>query len=210
MSFSAPVIHQTGINNYSVSHGNDKQLFPEFYDREVMDEAASKKEGRPIHKSVSYVKIAFAGDKTKVIDRPVDMTGDPNTPPDPQRWPHQWASYQNQTTHVPDGTSLLEWGPLPRHEARDLKAIGIHTVEQLAGLPDTSLTWLGAQAWRNKAKTWLASAAGPAEVLKIQAENDSLRADVEMLKNQIKDLADLKTPAEKRGPGRPKQIEGEV
>lgn len=195
MTFANATIHQTGANNYSVTHGDDKQLIPEFYDREFLDEAESNKAGRPIHKTVPYIKIIFAGDKTKVIDRPVDMVGKTGgAPPDPQRWPSYWSSYQNKTVHVPDGTSLLEWPPLPRSEAKDLKAMGIHTVEQLAGLPDTALTWLGAQAWRNKAKAWLLTAVGPAAVMKIQVEKDQLAADVEMLKQQIKDLANLKTP----------------
>jgi hypothetical protein len=193
--FAQATIHRTGINNYSVSHGDDKQLIPEFYDREILDQAASDKEGRPIHKSVTYVKIIFAGDKTKVIDRPVIMQEQPGgVPPDHLRWPNYWQAYQNKTEQVPDGTSLLEWPPLPRTEARDLKAMGIHTVEQLAGLPDTALTWLGAQSWRNKAKAWLATAADPSAVLKMQSENDRLKADVEMLKKQIQDLATLKSP----------------
>ena len=114
------------------------------------------------------------------------------------RRPNAWAAYKNQTVQIPDGTSLLEWAPLPRSEAKDLKKIGIHTVEQLAGLPDTALTWLGAMSWRNKAKAWLLSATTPAAALKLQADNDRLSADVEMLKQQIADLASLKTPDEKR------------
>lgn len=196
--FATPTIHQTGVNNYAVTHGDDKLLFPEFYDREFMDEAASREAGRPIHKTLPYIKILFAGDKTKVIDRPIDMKGTlGGAPPDPQRWPTQWAAYQSQSSQVPDGTSLLEWPPLPRSEAKDLKSMGIHTVEQLAGLPDTSLSWLGAMDWRNKAKAWLLQAADPASIMKMQAENDRLRSDVEMLKQQIQDLANLKTPDNK-------------
>lgn len=196
--FAQPTIHQTGVNNYSVTHGDDKLLFPEFYDREYLDEAATREAGRPIHKSAAYIKISFAGDKTKVIDRPVDLNGTPGgAPADSLRWPQQWAAYKSQTSQVPAGTSLLEWPPLPRSEAKDLKAMGIHTVEMLAGLPDTSLSWLGAMEWRNKAKAWLLQAADPARVMKVEAENDRLRADVEMLRQQIQDLAALKTPADK-------------
>lgn len=195
MDFAQATINKTGLNNYSVSHGDDRQLVPDFYDREVLDEAKSTAEGRPIHRTIPYVKIVFAGDKTKVIDRPVDLNGTPGgAPPDPLRWPGYWDAYKNQTVAVPEGTSLLEWAPLPRSEAKDLKSMGIHTVEQLAGLPDTALTWLGAQTWRNKAKAWLASSVDSSTVIKLQSENDTLKADVEMLKNQIKELAVLKTP----------------
>jgi hypothetical protein len=186
--------------------------FPEFYDRQIVDVAASEKEGRVIHKTVPYIKVVFPGDKTKVMDTPVDFVGQPGIKPShPNRWPKQWADYQAQREQVADGTSLLEWPPLPRAEAMDLKAMKIHTVEQLAGLPDNALTWLGARSLKDKAQLWLDQAKGGAGITKLQAENDALRSDLEMMKQQIKDLAALKTPdAEKRGPGRPKNTsEGE-
>lgn len=212
MSFVQAEVIKTGNNSYQVSHGDDNQLFPEFYDREVLDKAASEAAGRPIHKTVPYCRITFPGDKTKVKDEPVDLVGTPGgKPPHPQRFPRQWAAYSAQMEQVPEGTSLLEWPPLPRAEARDLKAMKIHTVEQLAALPDTSLTWLGAQEWRNKAKVWLERASGGSGVLALQKENEVLKGDVEMLKQQIKDLAALKSPDEavKRGPGRPKSNQEE-
>lgn len=193
--FAQATVHQTGLNNYQVTHGDDKQLHAEFYDREILDEAASKEAGRPIHKNVPYILLIAAGNNTTKWDRPVNFTGEVGGhAPDPLRWPTAFAAYKNQTVEIPEGTSLLEWAPLPRSEAKDLKKIGIHTVEQLAGLPDSSLTWLGGMALRNKAKAWLLSATTPAAAMKLQSENDSLRADVEMLKQQIQDLANLKTP----------------
>lgn len=204
MSFAPEKVVQTGMNSYAVTYGDDNQTLVRFYDREFLDPAASEEAGRPIHKSKTYCERMFPGDKTKKMDEPVDITGADGKNLHLQ-YPRQFAAYQAQTEYVPEGTSLLEWPPLPRAEAMDIKAsLKIHTVEQLASLPDSALTWLGAQQWRNKAKVWLDTAAGPAGVLKIQAENENLRADIEMLKQQIKDLASLKTEPEKRGPGRPK------
>lgn len=196
--FTAPQVHQTGTNSYQVTHGDDRQLHAEFYDREVLDEPASKEAGRPIHKNVPYILLIASGNNLTKWDRPVNFTGEiGGHAPDTMRWPAAYAAYKNQTVMVPDGTSLLEWAPLPRSEAKDLKKIGIHTVEQLAELPDTSLTWLGAMALRNKAKAWLLSATTPAAAMKLQAENDGLRSDVEMLKAQIQDLAAKLTPTDK-------------
>lgn len=190
MSFVDATVERSGLNSYQVSHGNDAQLVPEFYDREVLDTQATEREGRPIHKTVTYCKIIFPGDRTKVKDDPVDLVGTPGGKPShPERFPRQWAAYKAQTEQVPEGTSLLEWPPLPRAEAKDMKAIGIHTVEQLAGMPDTAKTWLGAREWSNKAKLWLETAQGPAGVLKLQSENEVLKGDIEMLKKQIADLA---------------------
>lgn len=207
MDFAPTKVIQTGQNSYAVTHGDDSQLCPEFYDREILDNAASEREGRPIYKTIPYCKIIFPGDKTKVKDEPVDFVGQlGGRPPHPDRFPRQWDAYKNQREQVADGTSLLEWAPLPRNEAMELKGLKIHTVEQLAALPDTSLTWLGARQWRDKAKAWLEQASGGAATMKLQAENDVLRGDVDMLKRQIAELAAMKSPEDqpKRGPGRPK------
>lgn len=196
--FAQPTVHQTGINNYQVTHGDDRQLHAEFYDREILDEAATREAGRPIHKNVPYILLIASGNNLTRWDRPVDFNGVVGGhAPDTLRWPAAYAAYKNQTVMVPDGTSLLEWAPLPRSEAKDLKKIGIHTVEQLAEMSDSNLNFLGAMALRNKAKAWLLSATTPAAAMKLQAENDSLRADVEMLKQQIQDLAAQLTPTDK-------------
>lgn len=211
MSFAPEKVIQTGQNSYVVSYGDDTQVFPEFYDRIFEDKQASLKEGRPVHKSIIYLKRTFPGNKSTVKDEPVYNVLGEDLHNFVARFPKAWADYKAQREHVPDGTNLLEWPPLPRAEAMDLKAMKIHTVEQLSELPDTALTWLGARDWRNKAKVWLANASGPAGVLKLQSENDTLKADVEMLRQQIKDLASMKMPETtepaKRGPGRPKQTE---
>lgn len=200
MELAQAKVYPTGPNSYGVSYGDDSQLHVEFYDREVKDVAASEKEGRVIHQTIPYVRQTFPGDRTKVKDEPVDFNGTPGgKPPHPARFPRQWEAYKDGREQVADGTSLMEWPPISRAEAMDLKVMKIHTVEQLANLPDSALTWLGAQMWRNKAKAWLEQATGGSAVLKLQSENESLKLDLEMMKKQIADLAAMKTPDENTG-----------
>ncbi len=74
-----------------------------------------------------------------------------------------------------------------------MRALGIHTVEALAGLPDTALTWFGAPKYREMAISFIKQAKEGAGSLKLAAENEALKADVESLKEQVKQLAAMKT-----------------
>jgi len=188
MDFASAQVHKSG-NQLHVTHGDDKGLYVEFVMEAVLHPYKSEQEGRPIYEDVPHVHILFPGDTTKKVFRPVDLVGSESKPSDPQRWPQQWAAFQAQEAQVQTGTPLTEWPPISKSVALNLKGMGIHTVEQLAEVTDTALTWLGARDLRDKAKAWLAASTDGAAVLKLQKENDDLRADIEVLKRQFADLA---------------------
>jgi hypothetical protein len=70
----------------------------------------------------------------------------------------------------------------------ELKAMHIHTVEQLAGISDQNLTWLGARELRDKADAWLKQANSGKEVLRLEAVNAQLTEDLALLRAQVKEL----------------------
>lgn len=189
MDFATPHIHQQG-NNLHVSHGDDSGLFVEFSLEPIHQEAESEKQGRPIYKDVAHIRIHFAGDRTKMIFRPVKMEDDQQGPSDPRRFPRQWAAFQEQRSQVQEGTPLEHWPPLSRSEVMSMKAMHIHTVEQLAAMADSNLSWLGARELREKAIAWLKNAEGGKEVVRLTAENEQLRADLDAQREQTKELAD--------------------
>lgn len=193
MDFASAKVTGSG-NNLHVSHGDDSGLFVEFEMRPIKQEFESEQKGRPIFKDVPYINIMFPGDRTKQIVRPVKMDEDGSGPSDLQRFPRQWAAFESKKEQVQDGTPLEQWAPLTRSQVMELKGIRIHTVEQLASLPDSTLNWMGARDLREKAKVWLANAGGSnAEVLKLQHENQTLAEDIAMLKDQIRELAAMKS-----------------
>ncbi|MDN7897199.1 chromosome partitioning protein ParA [Burkholderia cepacia] len=189
MDFATPHIHQQG-NSLHVSHGDDSGLFVEFSLEPIHQEAESEKQGRPIYKDVAHIRIHFAGDRTKMIFRPVKMQDDQQGPSDPRRFPRQWAAFQEQRSQVQEGTPLEQWPPLSRSEVMSMKAMHIHTVEQLAAMADSNLSWLGARELREKAIAWLKNAEGGKEVVRLTAENEQLRADLDAQREQTKELAE--------------------
>lgn len=188
MDLASPRVIEQG-NHLHVSHGDDSRLFVEFTLEPVHQEAESEKQGRPIYKDVPHIRIHFPGDRTKQIFRPVKMQDDMQGPSDPRRFPKQWEAFREQRAQVQEGTPLEQWAPVSRSEVMSLKAMHIHTIEQLATIADHNLSWLGARELREKAAAWLANADGGKEVTRLTAENEKLRADLEAKQVQIDELA---------------------
>lgn len=207
MDFAQARIVESG-NQLHVMHGDDSRLYVEFTMEAIHQTAKSEEEGRPIFKDVPHVRIHFPGDRTKQIFRPVKFEDDMQGPADPRRFPNQWKAFEAQQEQVQTGTPIEQWGPLTKSQAMEFKAMHIHTVEQLAGVSDANLGWLGARELRDKAIAWLAQADGGKEVGRLTAENAALKSDMEDLKRQVRELASLAQarndePDTKRGPGRP-------
>jgi hypothetical protein len=188
MDFAQARVIEQG-NQLHVVHGDDAKLYVEFTLEAVHQPALSEKEGRPIYKDVPHIRIHFPGDRTKQIFRPVKTEDDYAGPADPVRFPRQWAQFCAQQEQVQTGTPVEHWGPLTKSEAMMLKGIHIHTVEQLAGVSDSNLSWLGARQLRDKAVAWLAQADGGKEVLRLEAELEKRDTDIAFLKQQMKDMA---------------------
>jgi hypothetical protein len=181
--FNDAIIKKQG-NQTIVSYGDDSGLFAEFYLGSVIDNAESQLHGRPIYKSVDFLRIIFPGDNTKTYDKPVNMQMVGNRPPDPDRFPRQWAQYQAQQTQVQDGTPIEQWPPISKAQALNLKSLHIHTVEQLAALSDGNLNWMGARQLRENAKAWLDEAESGAETIKLRNQVEALQAQIEAMQNQ--------------------------
>lgn len=190
MDFAPARITEQG-NSLHVSHGDDSRLYVEFTMEAIHQTAKSEEEGRPIFKDVPHVRIHFPGDRTKQIFRPVKFEDDHQGPADPRRFPQQWKAFEAQQEQVQTGTPIEQWGPLTKSQAMEFKAMHIHTVEQLAGIADSNLSWLGARELRDKAVAWLAQAENGKESLRLTAELAKRDAQIEDMQRQIKELAAL-------------------
>lgn len=200
MSLVTPQIIQQG-QSYHVQHGTDAGLFVQFYMESVEDEEASLEKGRPIFLDKEYVKIIPVGDKNTVVCRPVDLKGNGYTPPDNVRWPIQYAAFKNQQMQPLDGTPLEQWPPLTKSQVLMMKAVNVHTVEQLCEVSDQNLANLGmgARDLRDKAKAFIESASKGALPMAAQQKINDLEKQVEALKNQLSGFAEAGVKIETRG-----------
>lgn len=190
-------------NNVYVQHGNDSGLYVEFSMEAVQNEEKSQAEGRPIFEEKEYITIRIAGDTKTVRKRPVQLEWSGDTPPDNERWPRQYQAFKNQQKQVIEGTPLEQWPLMNKADVLSIKSLNIYTVEQLAGIGDNALTWIGARMWRDKALAYLEEAKKGAGVAKLQAENENLKLQMEALQNQMKALLEAKPELAEKKRGRP-------
>lgn len=183
---------------------NDALVVPYFKHASELDEAASKKAGRPIYRDVELVDIRIAGDRYhqptkkahefwKHVDG-IAMTY-------AMRWPEQYKRFKESTEQVAHGTPLTELPFLTEARRGELRALRVYTAEALAAIDGTNLKALGIDGRRMKeqAQAYLDAAASGAGVAAMADELAVLRARVAELEKAEGDggaAADETPPAD--------------
>lgn len=170
-----------------LSHGDDRALLARFYLKAVRQGFQSEKEGREIFADQEFIEILIAGDNTRRIDREVKEE-------DKTRFSAQYQAFKNQQAVVHEGTPLESWAAVSAATVLNLKAMNVHTVEQLSAVSDGLLTRLGtgAQTLRDKAKTFLKTAEDNKHSMFLQSELEKRDAQIADLQRQIKEIAESK------------------
>ena len=156
----------------------DSRLAVQFYKKTVKQDIASDEAGRPIFKEFDFVRIMIPGDNLTEIDTYAQESHK-------QRFPRQWAHYQNQVASHEDiiGTPLEQWPQVTRSQAEELRGLKFHTVESIADCSDQQLQRIGMVAgmspfnFRLKAKAFLNLATDSAEVAHREAEMQALKEE---------------------------------
>jgi hypothetical protein len=181
-------MYQTDANN------PDSRLNVKFYQKAIQNEFKSALEGRPIMEMRDFIIIEVPGNNLSVIDTFA-------APEHKDRFPVQWARYQNEKTDGDiEGTLLSEWPVLNSAIAAELKHFKFYTVEQVAAASDAQLNTLGMAAGmsplalRDKAKAYLGSAKDTALV---QQQADELSKRDEIIARMEAQIAELAQQANK-------------
>ena len=177
----------------SDERGADSRLQVRFYKKSVQQEQESMDAGRPIYKDFDFVHICVAGDTLTEIDTYALHNHK-------QRFPIQWAQYQNRQGADDDevvGTPVSEWPLVSKSQAEELRAMKFRTVESSASASDQQLQRMGMAAgmspyaFRDKAKAFL-------NLATTSAETDKRESEINALKEELakKDLETVKMKAE--------------
>jgi len=169
----------------SDTQGADARLAVQFYKKSVKQDIASDEAGRPIFKEFDFVRIMIPGDNLTEIDTYAQESHK-------QRFPRQWAHYQNQVANHEDivGTPLDQWPQITRSQADELRGLKFHTVESIADCSDQQLQRIGMVAgmspynFRLKAKAFLNLANDSAEVAQREAEMQALKQENAKIKEE--------------------------
>lgn len=190
-----------GNNEYDLNHRDfqragkynpeaDATLLVKFYMRPRLDQAASKKEGRPIYKEVEHIDIRVPGNRNAGAARPA-------TPADKERFAEHYRRFKDRVSQDDtSGTLLSEWAPISRSQAEELAFFHVKTVEQLANMSDTQVSkFMGMMGLKERAKEWLDKINEDKKYNEVAEEakaankkNSELEHELNELKQQLADL----------------------
>jgi hypothetical protein len=168
--------------------GGDRSMVVLFYTKPIHNPAKSRQAGSPIYEDCVYVKIHPPGERLNIVDRP-------SREQDRQRWPVQWAQFQQNQQQIPEGTPIDLLYPDHPSVGAMLKAHGVYTIEMCAELsgPAIEEIGMGAQRYCNDAQKYLKVASKGVAASQLRAELDdrdrkiaSLEHTVQMLHEEIK------------------------
>lgn len=169
------------------------EMFP------MLNGIKSKEAGREIYDEKPHVRIRVAGNDKEEFFGPVNEQIR-------QRFPEEFASWQKGNEVPLTGTPVERWPQITQAQVKNLKALNIRTVEDLATLPDFGLQKLGmgAQKLRSDAQRFLSLAQQAAEVAQVDELKDTItRQNEQMAKmqEQIAALMAAQAPKAEPAPG---------
>lgn len=175
----------------------DEALFVRFRSHPRKDEAASQKEGRPIFKSVEYVSISSPGDKFNQIDRPAYRY-------DKQRFRRQYQAFKAHQQDQSSGTPLSKWPLMDAAQVEELKYFNVHTVEQLALMPDGNIPNVGnISHLKRQAIDFLELAKGNAPLVQMRSELEKRDGMLEAMQRQMEEQNRIIRELQARSDARP-------
>src|ERR1700730_17658554 len=158
---------------------HNKGVTPIFLIKPVQDHVASEREGRAVWIDKEVVLIHTAGDPT-TASHPVDAGIK-------ARFRDQYEAWKrNETGSHIKGTPIRKWPMATPGMVRELEALHIFSVDDLAIVSDGNIqNFTDGRAWRERANAWLKSATDGAAVMRYASEAERLREEVTELRAQI-------------------------
>ena len=182
-----------GLTEYAMNehnrHKGDENLYVKFFVHPLQNKEKTLEEGRPIFEDREFVSIMVPGDKHNIVTREARKA-------DFQRFPKQYQAFKTDNDELLDGTPLDKWPLITPAQTLEMKYFNIRTVEQLAGLNDsTAQQFMGINLLRDRAKEYLVAAKDAAPVTQLQGELakrdetiSSLEAAMDAMQKDMKKL----------------------
>lgn len=166
-----------------------KHLHIEFFVEPVHNKRKSAEAGRPVYDDIEKVRIRLAGDPKSVLVAPANSGSSVRDADTNERLTYaqlhhkHYEAFKKNEEYKGSGTPLSELTFLTASKRMELSAQNIHTAEALAGLDGANLSRLGmgARELKTQAEAWLSKAAGSADVTRLSAENEALKARLDAM-----------------------------
>lgn len=187
------------------------QAIPRFYMGLIQNDIKSKEAGRPIYDDIEMIEIKFSGNTKTEHHAPAHDRCDRSlrNPENNDRYYVSWAKHPDfvkayeafkagQDGYMA-GTPLSELTFLTEGRRAELRAINIHSAEQLAGLTGAQIGkyGFGMGDLCKQAQNYLERAKGTELDARHEAEKADMQAQLADLQAQMRDLLSAKAPAPK-------------
>jgi hypothetical protein len=165
---------------------NDQKLHKTFRKVPILNHFKSTEAGRPVFDEVDYITIRTPGSQLCTIDAPI--TAGTYL----KRFRKEYDAWKAGQSDALSGTPLESFPFLLGKVAliAELKALSIHTVEQLAEVPDGNIQRImGGNSLRQKAQDYIKGTSGVEamlakmndEILKANTEKQAMQAQLDQL-----------------------------
>jgi len=188
MAYEGDFTNHTGISwngNVGIVEygGGARGQLAIFYHKSVHNPLKSQQEGRPVFEDRVFVRVAPPGERLNIVDRPA-------TRADQQRWPQQWALFQQNKDQTPEGTPIELLYPEKPAVASTLRANGVMTIESCAELSGNAIDsiGMGAQSWVNAAQKYVAAANKGVAITQYRRDIEERDRQIKIQQQQIDSL----------------------
>ena len=169
----------------------DNKLYVVFSVQPIYNAFQSNEQGHPVYDEEEYIKIFVPGDTKTTVECPV-------TDEFRMRFSKQYDNFKKNLSQAISGMPLEAWTQMSVGRVAELKAMGVHTVEQLAGLDDgPAQKLMGAHDLRRKAQAFLDASKGEAENNKLITELSKRDDEINLLKQQMQQILEAQKPKAK-------------
>lgn len=173
---------ESAVDANDSRYAMDKRLFVEFFRRPILNTTKSAEAGRPVHDEFDMVRIIVPGDRNSTFESKV-------TNEHKIRFADRWQRYISGQEQAQSGTPLEMWPQMTVAMCADLKAMKIHTVEQLAEMSDAAAQQImGNFALRQRAQAFLDLAKSDSANTKMAAELEKRDNEIALLRSQMNEI----------------------
>jgi|SRR6185312_5753305 len=143
-------------------------------------------EGGRFFRNAIWIRIRAPGEKDEIREREMREM-------DKLVYEKEWKRFEESEKGVEgaDGTPLSVLPFLTPAQVAEFQAVGVKTAEQLAAVSDSNgQKFMDFHRVRQRTKDFIAAAAGNAPLEAIRSENESLKAQMAALQEQMKAIAE--------------------
>lgn len=167
------------LDDGTVIEATDKRLRVKFFYEPFLQEADTKREGRPIYKDKEMIEIRVPGSKDVMHFEASDHFK--------KRFSAHYEAFKNSNSEKIQGTPLDQFPFISASERKEFEYHNIYTAEQLINIADGYVDRIGLHTRDiiKKVQAYMKSAKDNSGIAALVDENEKLKREIDLVKEQF-------------------------